>query len=162
MTEAGFAAFAAAYAEQHRPVWAYLVRLGATGALAEDLTQEAFIRWLNHSRSVGEPRQVRAFLFTTATRLLVDQWRRERRFVPWDESLPDQVAPAADGILGGSAWDALTPRERQLLWLAYAEEFSHAEIAGITGLATASIKVLLSRARARLKAGLAAPEASDD
>ena len=57
-------------------------------------------------------------------------------------------------MISGSAWGALTQREQQLLWLAYAEEFSHSEIAGITGLAPASIKVLLSRARARLKAGL--------
>ena len=48
-------------------------------------------------------------------------------------------------MISGSAWQALTQREQQLLWLAYAEEFSHAEIAGITGLAPASIKVLLSR-----------------
>ena len=164
MTQARFAAFAATYAEQHRPVWAYLVRLGATRTLAEDLTQEAFVKWLNHAHALDEPRQARAFLFTTATRLLIDQWRREKRFVPWDEAVPVEpaTAPAGDGMISGGAWAALSPREQQLLWLAYAEEFSHAEIAGITGLASASIKVLLSRARARLKANLTQPEERQD
>lgn len=163
MTQARFAAFAATYAAHHRPVWAYLVRLGATPAVAEDLTQEAFVKWLNHAHSVGEPGQVKAFLFTTANRLLIDQWRRERRFVPWDEAVPAQSIDAAeDGMMSGGAWAALSQREQQLLWLAYAEEFSHAEIAGITGLASASIKVLLSRARARLKAGLTQQEGHDE
>ena len=163
MTQARFAAFAATYAEQHRPVWAYLVRLGATKTLAEDLAQEVFVKWLNHAQSPDEPRQARAFLFTAATRLLIDRWRRERRFVSWDAAAPvESVAPAADGMISGGAWAALTQREQQLLWLAYAEEFSHAEIADITGLAPASIKVLLSRARARLKAGLTPSEDRDE
>jgi RNA polymerase sigma-70 factor (ECF subfamily) len=160
---ARFDAFAAIYAAQHRPLWAYLVRLGATRAAAEDLAQEAFVKWLTHAQSPEEPGQARAFLFTAATRLLIDRWRRERRFVSWDADAPVQsVAPAGDGMISGNAWAALSQRERQLLWLAHAEEFSHAEIAGITGLAAASIKVLLSRARARLKAGLTPREGQDD
>ncbi len=46
----------------------------------------------------------------------------------------------------------LTPRERDLLWLAYAQGSSHKEIAGALGLKTASIKPLLFRARRRLAA----------
>jgi RNA polymerase sigma-70 factor (ECF subfamily) len=160
---ARFAAFAAIYAEQHRPLWAYLVRLGATRTAAEDLTQEAFVKWLTHAHSPDEPKQARAFLFTAATRLLIDRWRRERRFEPWDETVPvEAVAPAGDGMISGDAWTALTQRERQLLWLAHAEEFNHDEIAGITGLASGSVKVLLSRARARLKAGLTPREEPHD
>lgn len=139
------------------------MRLGATRAIAEDLTQETFVKWLNRAHAIDTPGQARAFLFTTATRLLVDRWRRERRFVAWDATVPDPaVEPAGDGLLSGAAWAALTQREQQLLWLAYAEEFSHAEIAAITGLAPAGIKVLLSRARARLKTGLTPREDADD
>ena len=163
MTQARFEAFAATYAEQHRPVWAYLVRLGASRSVAEDLTQEVFVKWLNHAHSVDEPGQVRAFLFTAATRLLIDQWRRERRFVSWDSTVPvESVAPAEDGMMSGKAWATLTQREQQLLWLAYAEEFSHSEIAVITGLAPASIKVLLSRSRDRLRSGLMPAEGQND
>ena len=163
MTDAKFAAFAATYAEHQRPLWAYLVRLGASRTAAEDLAQEAFIKWLNSDQSFEQPGQARAFLFTVAGRLLIDQWRRERRLVSWDAAAPVQTVEAAgDGMMSGAAWAALTPRERQLLWLAYAEEFTHAEIAEITGLAAASIKVLLSRARARLEARLTPPEAPDE
>ena len=41
-------------------------------------------------------------------------------------------------------------RDRQLLWLAYAEGYSHQEIAQITGLASASVRILLFRARRKL------------
>jgi RNA polymerase sigma-70 factor, ECF subfamily len=44
----------------------------------------------------------------------------------------------------------LTARERELLWLAYAQGSSHEEIADTLGLKTASIKMLLFRARRRL------------
>jgi len=47
----------------------------------------------------------------------------------------------------------LKPRARQLLWLAYVEGMSHAEIAGVTGLSALSIRLLLFRAR-RHAAGL--------
>jgi RNA polymerase sigma-70 factor, ECF subfamily len=50
----------------------------------------------------------------------------------------------------GPALSRLKPRERQLLWLAYAEGCSHKEIAEITGLKSPSIRLLLFRARHKL------------
>jgi RNA polymerase sigma-70 factor (ECF subfamily) len=44
----------------------------------------------------------------------------------------------------------MKPRERQLLWLAHAEGYTHREIAQITGLAAASIRILLFRARRKI------------
>jgi len=44
----------------------------------------------------------------------------------------------------------LKPRERALLWLAYAEGMDHREIGRALGLSRGSIKVLLFRARRRL------------
>jgi RNA polymerase sigma-70 factor (ECF subfamily) len=55
----------------------------------------------------------------------------------------------------------MRPRERQLLWLAYAEGYSHREIASITGLASASIRLLLFRARRKI-ARLLRENAADD
>ena len=45
------------------------------------------------------------------------------------------------------------PRDRAMLWLAYAEGSSHEEIATVLGVKRASVKLLLFRARRRL-AGL--------
>ncbi len=45
----------------------------------------------------------------------------------------------------------LNPRERALLWLAYVEGENHQEIAASLGLGRGSIKVLLFRAKRRLR-----------
>jgi RNA polymerase sigma-70 factor (ECF subfamily) len=44
----------------------------------------------------------------------------------------------------------LSPRDRQMLWLAYVEGASHREIAKALGLRAASIRSMLFRARQRL------------
>ena len=44
----------------------------------------------------------------------------------------------------------LKPRERELLWLAYAQGSTHQEIGEALGLKTGSIKPLLFRARQRM------------
>jgi RNA polymerase sigma factor (sigma-70 family) len=44
----------------------------------------------------------------------------------------------------------MKPRERALLWLAYAQGASHREIASVLGLKTGSIKLLLFRARRKM------------
>jgi RNA polymerase sigma-70 factor (ECF subfamily) len=57
------------------------------------------------------------------------------------------VAPETDV---GRIFARLQPRERALLWLAYVEGRSHAEIAQAMGLRAISVRVMLFRARAAL------------
>jgi len=44
----------------------------------------------------------------------------------------------------------LKPREREILWLAYAEGASHKEIADVLGLRAPSVHLLLFRARQKM------------
>ena len=53
-------------------------------------------------------------------------------------------------MLLAPAFERMSPRERQLLWLAYAEGATHREIAQITGLRTAGVRIVLFRARRKL------------
>jgi RNA polymerase sigma-70 factor (ECF subfamily) len=50
------------------------------------------------------------------------------------------------------AMKRLKPRERSLLWLAYAQGWSHEEIASAIGVKTTSMKAMLHRARQKLVA----------
>ena len=149
--EAGFASFDAAH---HAAIWAYLARLGATPATASDLAQDTFVRWLE--RDVAKVQDnPRAYLYRIALHLFIDHVRRNRREVAWDSELEDVMstdAQTGDDVFPREAWARLPLRQRQLLWLAYAEGFRHDEIAAITGLAPDGIRVLLSRARARFVA----------
>src|SRR5580658_6842756 len=153
------AEFAGFYERSARPLWAYLARVSADPALADDLMQESFVRFLCASRPEFSPAEgevaARRYLFRIATNLLRDHWRRP--VSSSIEEIPEEIFAEADrsaqsdsqAILG-PALAQMRPRDRQLLWLAHAEGYSHREIAQITGLASASIRLLLFRARRKI------------
>lgn len=147
--------FAAFYERSARPLWAYLARVSGNPALADDLLQESYVRFLCADHPEDGEVNARRYLFRIATNLLRDHWRRPR--AASIEDIPEEVfrtpdhASACDSkAMLGPALTAMRPRERQLLWLAYAEGYSHREIADITGLASASIRLLLFRARRKI------------
>jgi RNA polymerase sigma-70 factor (ECF subfamily) len=78
---------------------------------------------------------------------------RPLSFLTGDE--PEPAAPATDIDAQTDfkrAMAQLKPRERAMLWLAYAEGATHDEIAARLGLKSSSMKELLFRARRRLAA----------
>ena len=148
-------AFSAFYQRSARPLWAYLARVSGDPALADDLMQEAWLRFLLSPCPTEGESDSRRWLFRIATNLLRDHWRRPAA-ASLDE-LPESLfaehtaADRADTrALLGPALARLRPRDRQLLWLAYAEGYTHPEIAEITGLVPAGIRLLLFRARRRM------------
>ena len=147
--------FAAFYQRSSRPLWAYLARASADPTLADDLTQESYVRFLSAGYSVDGEVAARMLLFRIASNLLRDHWRRPRS-TPINDLTPDHAAARdtsaqSDARLTLSpALAQLRPRDRQLLWLAHAENYSHREIAQITGLAATSIRLLLFRARRQM------------
>ena len=152
-------AFAAFYERSARPLWAYLARVSADPALADDLMQESFVRFLCVDRrelSLAEGEvAARRYLFRIATNLLKDHWRRpaSHSIEELPEELfaaPERASQSDSQAMLGPALAQLRPRDRQLLWLAHAEGYSHKEIAQITGLASASILLLLFRARLKI------------
>jgi RNA polymerase sigma-70 factor (ECF subfamily) len=158
--------FAAFYERSARPLWAYLARVSGNPALADDLLQESFVRFLCADYPQDGEVSARRYLFRIATNLLRDHWRRPRAAsledVPEEFFRSRDHSSACDSkAMLGPALKTMRPRERQLLWLAYAEGYSHREIAEITGLASASIRLLLFRARRKV-ARLLTPEVSAD
>ena len=148
-------AFAAFYERSARPLWAYLARVSGDAMLADDLLQESFVRFLCAAHPEDGEVSARRYLFRIATNLMRDHWRRPRAAsideIPEDRlHVREQSAQSDSKAMLGPALASMKPRERQLLWLAYAEGYTHREIAGITGLASASIRLLLFRARRKI------------
>jgi RNA polymerase sigma-70 factor, ECF subfamily len=147
--------FAAFYERSARPLWAYLARVSGDPALADDLMQESFVRFLCASAPLDGELDSRRYLFRIASNLLRDHWRRPKT-TPIHE-LPEELFASTTTSAQSDSWFILAPamarmrpRDRQLLWLAHAENYTHREIAQITGLGIPSIRLLLFRARRKI------------
>jgi RNA polymerase sigma-70 factor (ECF subfamily) len=157
-------AFRAFYDRTARSVWSYLARMTGDRALADDLLQESYYRFLRAERRFESESHRRNYLFRIATNLAHDRRRRGRHAVSVPvpaENEPGALADRSDLAAEterrtdlARAMARLKPREREMLWLAYAQGSSHEEIAASLGVRKGSIKILLFRARRRLAAAL--------
>jgi RNA polymerase sigma-70 factor, ECF subfamily len=152
-------AFRGFYERTARTLWAYLARVTGDRQVADDLLQETYYRFLRASTAYENDAHRRNALFHIATNLVRDSRRRaaarplfsseplERE--PSEHDAGERVAERTDVR---RAMQRLKPRERMLLWLAYAEGESHRDIAAALGVKPGSVKLLLFRARRRLAA----------
>lgn len=156
MDEDSFRAF---YDRTARPLWAYLSRMTGDRQAADDLLQETYYRFLRARIALDGEAHRRNYLFRIATNLARDVRRRQAvapdrgRALEYDGELPGDMTPGARAESRAdvrAAMARLKPRERELLWLAYAQGSTHQEIGEALGLKTGSIKPLLFRARRRL------------
>lgn len=132
---------------------------------AEDVVQEAWLRWESTDRS--EVREPRAFLVTIVSRLALDQLRsarvkREAYTGPW---LPEPVLTSQAGPLDTAElrdtvsfatlhlMERLSPPERAAFVLREAFELPYEEISEIAGTSVANARQLHSRAAKRLAEG---------
>lgn len=145
MDEASFHAF---YEQTVRNLRGYLRSLLTDSGAVDDLLQESYFRLLNAGLSDSmEPAHRKNYLYRIATNLVHDH-RKSRKPEELREDLA--AAPSPDDTRDvGRAFAHLKPRERDLLWMAYVECFSHREIADVLRVGTASIRPMLARARGR-------------
>lgn len=153
-------AFRAFYDRTARALWLYLSRITGDSQQADDLLQETYYRFLRARFAGDGEAHRRAYLFRIATNLVRDRQRRAKALtivplpLPDDRSLRSGAADPAEASLMRTdlerALARLRPRDRALLWLAYAQGHAHVEIAEALGLKPGSIKLLLFRARRRL------------
>jgi len=143
-------AFRAFHESTGRALWGFLSRASGDSAVADDLSQEAYLRFLR--AAIPESADFvyrRNYLFRIATNLLRDRYRAAR----WEE-MDEPEAPSRD--IGREldvrrTLESASPRDRALLWLAYVEKLSHREIAAMLEVGEASVRTMLLRARERFK-----------
>lgn len=149
-------AFRALYDRTARALWAYLSRITGSQDLADDLLQETYYRFLRARIRYESDTHRRNSLFRIATNLARDGHRRglRCRFV----EIPEEDIRANVDVAGDAerrtdlnrAMARLRPREREMLWLAYAQGSNHRDIAGTLGVKAESVRLLLFRARRKL------------
>jgi RNA polymerase sigma-70 factor, ECF subfamily len=156
MTDAGHHEDAASSFDPLRPkLMRVAYRMLGSVADAEDMVQEAFIRWMGTDR--GAVREPEAFLRRTVTRLCLDQLKSARRqretYVgPW---LPDPVLEeeADDDVTLPLmlALERLSPLERAAFLLHDVFGLAFEEVASTIGRDAAACRQLAARARSHVR-----------
>ena len=147
------AAFAALHARTSRALRAYVYRVVGNPSDADDIVQEAFLRMLRADVPAETEEHLRRYLYRVASNLIVDRWRR-RRYEQGEDVMPEPVSDPPryeDDADVAKIFAELKPRDRALLWLAYVEGESHDEIASSLGVGRRGVRVMLFRARRRLR-----------
>jgi RNA polymerase sigma-70 factor (ECF subfamily) len=150
MDEAAFEAF---YRKTAGGIWSYIYRMTGDAAMADDLLQKTFFRFLRSNPSIADDDHLRRYVYKTATNLVFDHFRETKRDrARAYEWMPAEARPDRSDLRHDMArvFADLKPQERALLWLAHVEGNSHEEIAEAIGVKSKSIKVMLFRARKRL------------
>ncbi|GAA2410354.1 hypothetical protein GCM10010191_18990 [Actinomadura vinacea] len=152
---------ASTFVEVRPRLFGIAYRLLSSTTEAEDVVQDAWLRWQNTDRStIANPA---AFLALITTRLAINvaesaRSRHETCIGPW---LPEPVATGTDPALGAERGEALelalllllerlTPPQRAAYILREAFVYPYAQIADILLITPANVRQLVSRARKHL------------
>lgn len=162
---------AAAYDRYGRPIYALTLRITRNQAIAEDLTQEVFLRLWNRSREFDPKRgALGVWLVSIARNLAIDHLRSaQSRFATRLRSLDRAEAlcfsphPTAtesrihDERTIRQAFNGLSPDEKRVMELAYFEGFSQSEIADKLQEPLGTVKSRMRAALGRLRAAISGP-----
>lgn len=119
--------------EQYDKIYRYIFFRLKNQHIAEDLTQETFLRFLENGsyRDKGRPL---AYLYTIARNLCMDEFRK----VPMEELKEDSVQKGfedrvVEKLSLQQAMQALSREEQELLLLRYVNELSMADLCRLYG-----------------------------
>jgi RNA polymerase sigma-70 factor, ECF subfamily len=156
-----------------RSVFNLLARMLRNPSLAEEITQETFLKAFKNLRAFDPGYKFSNWILRIAHNAAIDAMRRagpaevsldepDERGGTAAERVEDPHGDQAERLLErrelstvlSTALDQLRPEYRQMVVLRYQEELSYEEIAEITGLPLGTIKSHLHRARAEMAAWL--------
>jgi RNA polymerase sigma-70 factor, ECF subfamily len=140
----------ALYDEHGAALWRYALWLTGDRSRAEDVVQETLLRAWQHRQVVdNSERSARAWLFTVARNMIIDE-RRSARFRNEVATLdtagtaerpaPDEVNTALDRLLIGDAMAQLSAEHRAVIRRSYYLRWSTAQIAEDLGIAEGTVK----------------------
>jgi RNA polymerase sigma-70 factor (ECF subfamily) len=149
------------YRTYGRLVYAVARKVLGDRGLAEEATQQAFIKAWRAAGSLDESRELGPWLATIARRVAIDIYRREahRPAAPLEAAPPDDPALVSRPESAEAVYDvwevrgavaALPTDEQEIVRLQHFEGLTHAQIAERTGLAVGTVKSRSFRAHKRL------------
>ncbi|MCF3648656.1 RNA polymerase sigma factor [Synoicihabitans lomoniglobus] len=127
--------------------------------LADDVTQDTFLRVVRHIRPINSSEELWCWLVLLSRCAFLDAVRKERRYLSllhnYEIDAEIQSSPSRNTIEGHEALSAalrrLHQRERQMLLAKYRDDETNHSIARSHGLSPKAVESRLSRIRAKLK-----------
>ncbi len=159
--------FEVTYRELWGPVWAYCFRRVGTPAVAEDLTQDVFLRvWAARDRYEDRGFPLSTWVYRIAHNVAASYLRQRsaHRECSYDLGPDDLPVPAAferegdiDTRLSVEQALQLLPADGRRLLLTQAAGYSPAETGSMLGISSCAVRTRIHRARARLNRILSEP-----
>lgn len=159
-------AFADLYAEHVDSVRRVAYHLVGDADAAADAVQDTFASALQHLGDLREPDRFRPWLLSIARHAATDQLRARKRLTPLDESYGDVLASTGPGpeslaevrelaarVQGCVA--GLSKRDAAAVTMVTQLGFTPSQVAGALGVTQGAAKVIVHRARRRLRNALA-------
>ena len=138
--------------ECYADVLAYCRRHAKSREEAEEITQEAFLRFVANQPREGAPKKPTAYLITIARNLCIDAARRKgvMTFVPISEAAEPETSDDYPSEMQ-SVLEALDDREREAVELRYDQGLGIGDIATIMGVSRFAVNRLIKKALAQLR-----------
>ncbi|GJI95766.1 RNA polymerase subunit sigma-24 [Duganella caerulea] len=164
MTDTASPAELATFAALRPRLFSIAYRMLGTRADAEDVVQDAWLRW--HGSDQQAVQSAEAWLVTVTTRLAIDRLRarmaERESYVGWwlpepivelDEHTPESSAELASEVSMAFLWvlERLSPEERAAFLMRQVFEHDYADIAGMLGKSESACRQMVHRAQERVQ-----------
>ena len=147
----------------HLAIFRYVARMTGSVDVAEDVTQEVFVRVIRRWTSYRDEDRESAWLFRIARNLITDRHRAASRVASERLGLVEPTAESTPELALDldRAFDCLAADDRDAFLLRTLGGFGHDEIAELVGSTPAAVRSRIFRARALLRSKLASGDAPE-
>lgn len=138
----------------------YAYRMVKNRELAQDMVQEAFIRYIKNPPKYGLPKQRASWLFRVTHNLCIDFMKREtkRKEIYEKVEKTKDVPLPDDDLMARESWGKmesylaqLSENQQSVMYLFFQQGKSYKEIEAITDLSLSNVGMLLHRGLKKLK-----------
>ncbi len=140
--------------EQYDKIYRYCYFKVHNRTLAEDLTQEAFLKYFAQTSYIHRGKQL-AYLYTIARNLCIDHYRKRKEETLNEEVAENPMEQVERALYVRMAVEKLPEEMQELILLKYVNQLSVREICAVTGLSRSSEyrleKVALQKLRVLLR-----------
>lgn len=146
--------------EYYDEIMSYMQRLTGDKMLAQDLTQETYTKVIEANRKSNAVIQ-KAFLYKVALNLVIDQFRKEKRFfkMSYEDDSYCNEASNTETIFTHDirqemlkvAIQKLSPQNKKAFVLFYYKGYTRHEIAQVMGISVNAVEKNITRAVSQLK-----------